>query len=667
MANDVKAGIRLEVENQEGFSRAAEAAAESMGKISSAAEEAARETSELDRAFAEAQAAAAREKDIEDLAVQTAGLAQSMASHAQTVIGLANSFFDATSEVADFGDAIDKQSQQIGMSRRAYQEWYYILAASGGEIKNLKPAYQQLAKVQEGLTKTAADDLEALGLTLEGVQNMSRDELFERVISALQNMTNDSHRAMLAQRLLGSSYKTLQPIINGSAEDIEALRQRFYELGGYMSDEAVDASVAYGDSITDINYKLDSFKRSILVQFMPALTSLRDQVMSDDSLDRLAERIGSAANEMADFVGFIADHGDAVIRTIEGIGAAWATWKGAGIVKTLVGDVTQLYGWLSSLATVLGIGTGAAAAGVGAAGLSVAAVIDRATQLESIGTLGSGHELEEYAANVSTLTAELERLSAVRNDVNQNMYWDTMQEDAYQLLQTSVANATAELEAMRAKAQQTAATSPEVAETAATAATSVVTTAGEMERAVAETAGEIRTDWATGLDGMAETGAQEIVAANEAMAQNMAVISANANVWGTDMMISLANGIRSGAVDFVLPAIDELAGSIEARLHHSEPDVGPLSHDNDWMPDMMRTFAQGIRANAPLVTDAISQAFDFGRSIPQPGTVGAPSISYGGVNVTFQVQDGQNGQQLFEEFSFWLQNQIAREGAVFAQ
>ena len=130
------------------------------------------------------------------------------------------------------------------------------------------------------------------------------------------------------------------------------------------------------------------------------------------------------------------------------------------------------------------------------------------------------------------------------------------------------------------------------------------------------------------------------------------------------MMSSFANGIVQGANGSVLPAVLGVATAISALLHHSQPDKGPLADDSMWMPDMMESFAQGIRDNRSLVLDEMNAlASDMAGSMNGGG---GTTMNYGGVTVVFQVQDGQDGRALFEQFSDWLAQGVYREGATFA-
>lgn len=65
--------------------------------------------------------------------------------------------------------------------------------------------------------------------------------------------------------------------------------------------------------------------------------------------------------------------------------------------------------------------------------------------------------------------------------------------------------------------------------------------------------------------------------------------------WGVEMIQNLANGIRD-TIGAVTEAIGSVAEAIASFIHFSEPDVGPLSSFNSWMPDMMKQMAEQIEA-----------------------------------------------------------------------
>ena len=96
---------------------------------------------------------------------------------------------------ATLGDNIDKNSQKMGISAQAYQEWDFILQHSGSSIDAMSKGMLTLQKK----AVDSAESFEALGISQEEIANMSTEELFARTIEGLQGMEEGAERTALAQ------------------------------------------------------------------------------------------------------------------------------------------------------------------------------------------------------------------------------------------------------------------------------------------------------------------------------------------------------------------------------------------------------------------------------------------------------------------------------------
>ena len=175
-----------------------------------------------------------------------------------------------TANVASYGDNIDKMSQKMGISAKAYQEWDAVMQHSGTSIDALKPSMKTMAnQAQQG-----AEEFQKLGISQEEVKNLSQEDLFGRVIEGLQNMGEGTERTAIASKLLGRGATELGALLNTSAEDTQKMKDRVNELGGVMSDEAVKAAAKYQDQLQDMNTAIDGLKRNLLTGMMPAITTV---------------------------------------------------------------------------------------------------------------------------------------------------------------------------------------------------------------------------------------------------------------------------------------------------------------------------------------------------------------------------------------------------------
>jgi len=90
-----------------------------------------------------------------------------------------------------------------------------------------------------------------------------------------------------------------------------------------------------------------------------------------------------------------------------------------------------------------------------------------------------------------------------------------------------------------------------------------------------------------------------------------------ARSWGSGLMVSFCNGIVERWNDLV-SRLNQMAQAVKDRLHFTQPDKGPLSGPNgfeSYAPDMMKTFAEGIKDNTDLVTEQVEKSFDFSDSM----------------------------------------------------
>ena len=190
-------------------------------------------------------------------------------------IGLAvKKSIDAVGDLAAYGDTIDKQSQKIGISRKAYQEWDAVLQHSGTSISTMQGALRTLSNA----AVDGSDAFEKVGLSMDDVKKMSQEDLFSAVITQLQGMEAGTERTALAQDLLGRGAQEMAALLNTSAEDTQKMKDAVNELGGVMSDDAVMASAAYQDSLQDMKTAMDGAKRNILSNFLPAFSEVMQGV-----------------------------------------------------------------------------------------------------------------------------------------------------------------------------------------------------------------------------------------------------------------------------------------------------------------------------------------------------------------------------------------------------
>lgn len=213
-------------------------------------------------------------KEVQDTLASTVKKAAAWATGTAAAITAATvAVFKVADSVAAVGDEIDKQSQKLGISAQAYQEWDAILGHCGASMDRLKEGMKTLSKaIADGSTDQVAA-FQAVGLSLDEVQQMSTEDVFAAVITGLQGMEEGAERTNIATILLGESAQELGPLLNTSAEATEEMRQTVNDLGGVMSDEAVAASAQFKDALQDLETAAGWFKREFVANILPYVTA----------------------------------------------------------------------------------------------------------------------------------------------------------------------------------------------------------------------------------------------------------------------------------------------------------------------------------------------------------------------------------------------------------
>jgi len=206
------------------------------------------------------------------------GVLAGMAAIGSAAVVAGKKLFDMAQNAAAAGQDVDLLSNKLGMSRTTLQEWDYILQQNGASTYYLSYGIRNLANMMGG-SESGAEKLSkamaALGTDFSVVENKSPAEAFEYLVGRLQEMPPGAEKAALAMQLFGRrGGMELMPLLNGTAESVDELRQRAHELGLIMSDDAIDAAVAFGNALTDFNLVMKAAKNTIGAEMLPGLTML---------------------------------------------------------------------------------------------------------------------------------------------------------------------------------------------------------------------------------------------------------------------------------------------------------------------------------------------------------------------------------------------------------
>ena len=151
----------------------------------------------------------------------------------------------AANSSASAADVIDKGSIRMNVSKKAYQELSYAAGQCGVEMSTLEKA---------------AKKLEGTDINMEDAMNQ------------IMSLGTAEERATKAAELFGDNIAyTLSPLIEQNTEDYDGLIQRANDLGLIMSDDAVNAGVVFGDTMSDVSQSLGAIGNKLMAGVIPVL------------------------------------------------------------------------------------------------------------------------------------------------------------------------------------------------------------------------------------------------------------------------------------------------------------------------------------------------------------------------------------------------------------
>ena len=264
-------------------------------------------------------------------AAKTAGAvaAAAMAAVTAAVIGVITGLSDMIKETAEYGDEVDKMSQKLGLSTDAYQEWDYVLSLAGTEMSSMSTGLKTLTnKLDDAKNGSASAQamFAQLGLSMDDIANMSREEAFEAVIYGFQGMADSTERAALANDLFGKSGQELAPLFNQTREETEKQIEAARKYGMVMSKDAVEASAEFQDSLETMQRTMNGFKRNMVSGFLPSVSSAMDgftAILAGDTEEGIA-LIEEATDQMVQMLNdnlptLIEVGGKVIVNLISGI------------------------------------------------------------------------------------------------------------------------------------------------------------------------------------------------------------------------------------------------------------------------------------------------------------------------------------------------------------
>ena len=255
-------------------------------------------------------------------------------------------------KAAGTGDRIDKMSQKVGLSRKSFQEMDFVMSQSGANIESLQTGMKTLTKQMSGAatgSKSSAEAFKKLGVSVTNSDGSLRnqEDVMWDTIKALQGMDNQTEKAKIASQLFGRAGTELMPLLNQEAGSLDKLRKKANDLGLVMSDDAVDASVKFTDTMDQLKRALAMAGAKIGAALLPHIQKFANYVIKN--IPKIQNVIKGVADKIASL-------SPTVLKVI-GVGmlAITAIAPVAGVIASIVTVVGGLATAIGFLLTPMGL------------------------------------------------------------------------------------------------------------------------------------------------------------------------------------------------------------------------------------------------------------------------------------------------------------------------
>ena len=463
-------------------------------------------------------------------------------------IKAADSFVSAASEVASYGDNIDKMSQKMGISAEAYQEWDFVMQHCGTSMESLKSSMKTLATAAENNSEA----FERLGMSQEDIANMSQEDLFGATIEALQQVEDETERTYLAGQLLGRGATELGPLLNMTAEETADMKEQLHELGGVMSDEDVKAAAAFDDQLQDMQTAFTGIKRGMMSDFLPVLTDVADGLTDiftgnyDQGVDKISEGIDQIVGKFSELIPKLLEIGANIIEALA-----------EAIIQNLPVIMPAIVDLIMNIANMIIE--------------NLPLILETGIQLVLQVALGIAQALPQMIPTIVDVVITIV---------------ETLIDNVDLLIDAAIALIIGLTEGIINAIPRLVARIPEIIISIVEALIKAVPKLNDAAR-------EIILGLAEGilsfLTKMGEV-ASEIMGAFK---DGILGFVESAKTWGHDLINNFVTGIKD-KINSVVDACKSIAGTIADYLGFSEPDKGPLSNFHTYAPDMIDLFTEGL-------------------------------------------------------------------------
>lgn len=182
-----------------------------------------------------------------------------------------------TEEIRHQGDELDKVSKRYNVTTQELQAYRHAANLSGVATQVADDSLKFLAKNLADVATVggpAKDALDGLGVSAQDAEGNIRriPDVLPDIAESFKNIKDPGAKAQIAMKLFGEAGVKLIPMLNEGADGVRSMLAELEELGGGISQEAIDASVQLTDETARMDLAMTSLKSTLALAIIPAMT-----------------------------------------------------------------------------------------------------------------------------------------------------------------------------------------------------------------------------------------------------------------------------------------------------------------------------------------------------------------------------------------------------------
>jgi hypothetical protein len=299
-----------------------------------------------------------------------AGVGKAVAAVGAASVGAVTGLTAMVMKSADVAGGLVDLSAQTGLTITQIQELDYVGTLLGLDVETITKSMAKFTNVIEGANSGVgpmAEDMATLGVSVTDSNGALRDsnDVYFEALNALGQLENETQKEIIAQNLFGKSYQELIPLINTSAEEMDALKAEAHAMGAVMEEDAVNGLESFGDELESLKMGAKGMMGTISAAMLPTFQGMTGMAKgwmgqlagilsgADGDMSKIGPQLGELLGTIfTDLAGKAPGMVELGLGMIQGLMAALLAAM-PELIPAAIGIVTTLIEGISSMAVQL--------------------------------------------------------------------------------------------------------------------------------------------------------------------------------------------------------------------------------------------------------------------------------------------------------------------------